>query len=191
MKAQFLVHILKILKKWLSQSARIPTNLFVSLLSLLRRFAAHSLKRGDRSARFSTSAHQGDVAREDVLICSSLPGSRFLEVAGDSSSLSDSPYSDNRAPPDPRSDAMEVHSSEADPTSAAESYGPYLDSDFVSLPRQTGESSLQGELGGRQATLHQAPESESRHAENQTHTKHVHPGSVHHQFSALSVVIIS
>jgi hypothetical protein len=92
MTARFVVHLLNILKKWLSQLARRFTGSLSLFLFLLRQFASNHLKLGAcgwrlfAGTRFSSEAlprSQGNIAREDAPICSS-----FLPTPP-----SDDPYS--------------------------------------------------------------------------------------------------
>jgi hypothetical protein len=99
MTRQFLAQIFKILKKWLLRLAHGSASLFLSLLSLFRRFTARPSKLGDRHTRFSTGALRDTVTGEDVHIFSSLlpSGQLLLEVVGDPPSPSDVPYSRTHA----------------------------------------------------------------------------------------------
>jgi hypothetical protein len=97
MTRQFLAQIFKILKKWPLRLAHGSASLFLSLLSLFRRFIAQPSKLSD--TRFSTGALRDTVTGEDVPIFSSLlpSGQLLLEVVGDPPSPSDVPYSRTHA----------------------------------------------------------------------------------------------
>jgi hypothetical protein len=140
MTGQFLAQIFKILKKWLLRLAHGSASLFLSLLSLFRRFAVQPSKLGDRHTRFSTGALRDTVTGEDVPIFSSrLPLS--LEVVGDPPSPSDVPYSRTHSL---RGGTDMPSPGAATSTKAYPSAEPYrLSSHSVSslhLPQQGGES---------------------------------------------------
>ncbi|OAX42623.1 hypothetical protein K503DRAFT_710268 [Rhizopogon vinicolor AM-OR11-026] len=92
------VHFLNILKKLLSRLASRSASLLFFFLSLFRRFTIGRTKFEDITwTRFPGGAllqSQGDIAGENVPICSSLlpPGQMGMEVVGDPPSPSDDPY---------------------------------------------------------------------------------------------------
>ncbi|KAG2154265.1 uncharacterized protein EDB93DRAFT_192172 [Suillus bovinus] len=141
MRAQFSVHFLNIVKKWLSQLARRSANSLSLFLPLLRRFVSGHLKLGACGRRLFAATHfsseallrsKGSVAREHAPTClSSLPVSS-----------SDDPYSRIHSQNSEhlrKSTAIPLSQTTTQDGSTAEIYGGSMSSLHQSL--YTGESS--------------------------------------------------
>jgi hypothetical protein len=186
MSPQFLAHIFKILKIWLSRLARRSARLFFSLLSSLHHFTAgpSTRKLNDRQAHFHTGALQGDIAGNDPLISSSLlpPGQGSQEIVG-ALSPSDDPYLSARSRPS----MLSLHVSQETGESSTNVHDnttslrdPLQQSSSPSL-RRTPSMNSGSSANTRCSIPRSIAGSESRRSEYRKHTGPVHflPGSIH------------
>jgi hypothetical protein len=186
MSPQFLAHIFKILKIWLSRLARRSARLFFSFFSSLLHFTAgpSTRKLNDRQTYFHTGAPQGDIAGNDPLISSSLlpPGQGSQEVVG-APSPSDDPYLSAHSRPSMLS--LHVSQETGESSTNVRDNGTSLKDPLQrsSSPglRRTPSMNSGSSMNTRCSIPRSIAGSESRRSEYRKHTGPVRslPGSIH------------